>query len=60
MPALGSCAFMGEHGCIFVGGGSSWHFRLQALSWEAVSAPQLVPSQSGKQLIVRLDTQLKG
>lgn len=35
------------HGCAwmyFVGGGSSWHFRLQALSWEAVSALQLVPS----------------
>lgn len=35
---------MGAHGCIFGGGGSSWHFRLQVLSWEAVSAPQLVPS----------------
>lgn len=39
-----SCAIMCVHGCIFVGGGSSWHFRLQVLSWEAVSALQLVPS----------------
>lgn len=42
--SFGSCAIMGVHGCIFVGGGSSWHFRLQVLSWEAVSASQLVPS----------------
>lgn len=31
-------------GCIFVGGGSTWHFCLQVLSREAVSAPQLAPS----------------
>ena len=35
---------MGALGCIFVGGGSTWHFCLQVLSWEAVSALQLAPS----------------
>lgn len=39
-----SCAIMYVHGCVFVGGGSSWRFSLQVLSWEAVSALQLVPS----------------